>query len=220
MNLNFYEKYVLLTINDEKGTIPFGYAKTYGFAGALLIEMTNKKLIDFVDKKIVPLKNNSDDEILNETLQILSSKKKPQKVHNALQLLSLKMHKHFDIVIEKLIKKGILALKEDKILWVFKVKHYPTQNPEPENQIKSVLRGIVLYGNHPDIENIQLLGLIDAIDLYKEIFSKEELKKARKKTKELIKSEEISDSVQKIIQQEIMMAVAISVATTTTVSSS
>ena len=218
MELSFHEKYVLLTINDEKGNVVYGYAKTLGFAGAILMELSNLELIELVDKKVILKKDYSTDPILHEALQLIANKKKPPKVQSALQLISSKMHKKFDVVIEDLIGKGILAMEEKKVLWVFNVKHYPTQNAEPENQIKSALRGIVLYGNHPELENLQLLSMIDSVDLYKEVFTKEEMKKAKKKTKELIKGNAIGSDVQQIIQQEIMVAVMISITAATAAS--
>lgn len=219
MELTFYEKYVLLTINDEKGTISYGYAKTHGFAGALIMELSNHNLIELVDKKLIIKNDQCDDVLLTEALQILSSKKKPQKINSALQYLSAKIYKSFDKVIDGLIAKGILKREEKKVLWVFNVNHFPTQNAAPENQIKSALKGIVLYGNHPDMENIQLLSLIDALGLHKEIFAKDDIKKAKKRIKEIIKNDQIGNSIHNIIQQEIMAAVAISVATTTVVTS-
>jgi hypothetical protein len=53
MDLAFHEKFVLLTINDEKGTVSAGYSRTLGFAGALLMELFDKELIQIEDKKVI-----------------------------------------------------------------------------------------------------------------------------------------------------------------------
>jgi hypothetical protein len=219
MELAFYEKYVLLTINDEKGTVAYGYSKTLGFAGAILIELSFRELVKLENKKLILQKEACKDSILNEALTIISTKKSAPKINTALHLLSNKMHKSFDSVIDNLINKGILAREQKKILWVFNVNHFPTKNAEPENQIKSKLRGIVLYGDHPDGESLQLLSLIDVLDLHREIFKKEEMKKSRKKIKELVKNSDILGGVNELIQNEITTAVALSIASSVAVNS-
>ncbi|MFP4546613.1 MAG: GOLPH3/VPS74 family protein [Fidelibacterota bacterium] len=207
IDLALHEKFVLLTINDEKGTIAYGYSKSYGFAGILLMELYNRNLVEIKDKKISFTDKTTDSSILNDALKILKERKKPPKINQAIHLLSQKMHKHFDRVIERLVEKDILKIADKKVLWLFNVKYYPTQNPEPENLVKSKIKSIVLYGDHPDPESLCLISLIHVLDLYKEVFSKEEKKKAKKKVKEIVKEQKIAGDIQNIIQQEIMIAV-------------
>lgn len=220
MDLSLHEKFVLLTINDEKGTVAYGYAKTYGFAGAILMELFDKNLFTIDHKRIILSDKNPTAEVLQEAMELMRSKKKPPKVQEALHLLGQKMHKSFDNVIADLIEKGILKKEEKKLLWVFKVNHFPTQNPAPENLVKSKIKSIVLYGDHPDYENLCLISLVNVLDLHHEIFKKEEMKKAKKHIKELIKKQNIATDIQKIIQEEVMTAVTISLATTTVATSS
>ena len=205
--LAFHEKFVLLTINDEKGNIAPGYVKTLGFAGALLLELAEKNLITTEGKTIVCSAQTADSAILNSAIEILKSAKKPMKTATALQKIANKLYKQFDKVIEGLIEKEILRLEEKKVLWLFKVKHYPTKNSEPENLIKSRIKGIVLYGNQTDNESLNLIGLIHALNLHKEIFTKEEMKQAKTKIKELISNETVAKEISRIIQQQITAAV-------------
>jgi len=220
MDLKLHEKFVLLTINDEKGNIAYGYSNTYGFAGAILMELVQKELITLEDKKIVLTDKSDDSEILTEAIELLKTKKLPIKVQNAIQLLSNKFHKKFDEVIQGLIEKGILKLEEKKVLWVFNIKHFPTKNSEPEHLVKSKIKGVVLYGDHADFESLSLIGLINVLELHKEIFNKEEMKKAKQKIKEILKKDNIANDIQAIIQDEIMTAVALSLITTSVATSS
>ena len=167
IELALHEKFVLLTINDEKGTIAYGYSRSYGFAGIILMELFNKELIKIEDKKILIPVKSAPSNLLNDALEILKTKKKPPKINGAIHLLSQKMSKHFDQVIDGLVDKGILKIEDKKVLWIFNVKHYPTQNPEPENLVKSKLKSIVLYGDHADRENLCLISMIHVLDLYR-----------------------------------------------------
>ena len=54
MELNLVDKFILLALDDDKGTFatePF--ALTYGLAGAILLELSLKEYISIVDKKVV-----------------------------------------------------------------------------------------------------------------------------------------------------------------------
>ena len=61
---------------------------------------------------------------------------------------------------------GILVKEKKKVLWVFNVNHFPTKNAEHENLIKSKIKGIVLFENNPDTENLNLISLIHVLNLH------------------------------------------------------
>ncbi len=213
--LSFHEKYVLLTINDEKGNVVNAYAKTYGFAGAIIMELVEKDIITVQDKKIIFNRETAKSTILSDALTILLPKKKKLKLGTALHYLGDKFYKKFDDVLDNLVDKGILTKKEDKILWIFTTRKFPTENPEPENTIKSKIKGAVLYGNRPDQEIRNLIALVHTLNLYNEIFSKEERKKARKSIKKIVKEKNISNDIQAVIQQEITAAITLLISAST-----
>ena len=60
-NLNLAEEFLLLALNEEKGTVVFAasMALPYGLAGALLIELAEAGLVRIEGKKLVPAPRGS-----------------------------------------------------------------------------------------------------------------------------------------------------------------
>lgn len=220
MQLSFYEKYVLLTIDDDKGNVVHSSAKTQGFAGAVLIELINVGLVEVSEKIIMVKATHTTDPILSEAHTLLTEQNKSVTIDKVINLFASRLTKLFDEVITGLIDKNILTLSEEKLLWVFTLKRYPTSDPKPEMLVKKRLRQIVLEKVHPDSEEIQLLGLVQALDLHRQIFVKDEIKEAKRTIKTLLKDTPVSKSVHKIIQEEIMVALMASIAVTTVVTAS
>ena len=220
MQLSFYEKYVLLTIDDDKGNVVHSSAKTHGFAGAVLIELINVGLVEVSEKIIMVKATHTSDPILSEAHTLLTEQNKSVTIDKVINLFASRLTKLFDEVITGLIDKNILTLSEEKLLWVFTLKRYPTSDPKPEMLVKKRLRQIVLEEVHPDLEEIQLLGLVQALDLHRQIFVKDEIKEAKRTIKTLLKDMPVSKSVHKIIQEEIMVALMASIAVTTVVTAS
>jgi|TARA_R110002074_G_scaffold244087_1_gene415832 golgi phosphoprotein 3 len=51
-DLNLIDKFLLLALDDEKGSFNSGpFALTYGFAGAIFLELSLRECITIVDKK-------------------------------------------------------------------------------------------------------------------------------------------------------------------------
>ena len=78
MELNLVDKFILLALDDDKGTFarePF--ALTYGLAGAILLELSFKEYIDVVDKKVI-LRNHKrvGDPFLDSCLEKFINSKK------------------------------------------------------------------------------------------------------------------------------------------------
>ena len=118
------------------------------------------------------------------------------------------------------IDKNILTFSEEKLLWVFTLKRYPTSDPKPEMLVKKRLRQIVLEEVHPELEEIQLLGLVQALDLHRQIFEKDNIKDAKQTIKTLLTDMPVAKSVHKTIQEEIMVVLMASIAVTTVVTAS
>jgi len=220
MQLSFYEKYVLLTIDDEKGNVVHSHAKTHGFAGAVLIELLNAGLVEVSEKIIVAKAVQTTDPILFKAHTLLTEQNKSVSIDKVIRLFGSRLAKSFDEVITALIDKNILTFSEQKLLWVFTLKRYPTSDPKPEMLVKKRLRQIVLEGVHPELEEIQLLGLVQALDLHRQIFEKDKIKDAKQTIKTLLTDMPVAKSVHKTIQEEIMVVLMASIAVTTVVTAS
>ena len=219
--LNLIDKLVLLALDDEKGnfvsdSIPFGYC----LAAAAFFELTIEERIQILDEKVkVSNTQTLNDGALDYCLEIMAASKKERKAKRWIERIGNKASVIRKKTLNKLISLEILEEKEDKILWVFTNRKYPSTNDLPEHTLRKRLHDIVLDDAKPEMDEIMIISLVDACGLNKEVYGKETAKEKKKKIKSIIEEYEFADSTGKLIKElhETIMAVLITVITTSTV---
>ena len=220
--LNLMEELLLLAIDDDKGKIlsSSSCALPYGLRGALLLELFLAEKIDVVDKKIVVInKNNTGNEVLDNALNIIDTYHKQKTVKFWITKLTSKMKELRKDLLNQLISKGILEQQDKKVLWVIPATRYPTKNPVIENRVRKRIIGIVLHNEKLDERSSMLISLINACELIKEVFPKDNLKDAKKKIKNIIQDEKVGKAITSQVSDEIMTTVMLLMMTTTITSS-
>ena len=122
-------------------------------------------------------------------------------------------------LLNELITKGILEQQDKKVLWVIPATRYPTKNPVIENRVRKRIIGIVLHDEQLDERSSMLISLINACELIKEVFPKDNLKDANKKIKNIIQDEKIGKAITSQISDEIMLTIMVLMVATTVVTS-
>ena len=208
--LKLMEELLLLALDDEKGKIlsSSSCALPYGLRGALLLELFLAEKIDIVDKKIVVIdKSNTGNEVLDNGLNIIDTYHKQKTVKFWITKLTSQMKELRKDLLNELITKGILEQQDKKVLWVIPATRYPTKNPVIENRVRKRIIGIVLHDEELDERSSMLISLINACELIKEVFPKDNLKDAKKKIKTIIQDEKIGKAITSQISDEIMLII-------------
>jgi hypothetical protein len=215
------EELLLLALDDEKGKIisSSSCALPYGLRGALLLELVLAEKIDVVDKKIVVInKNNTGNEVVDNALNIIDTYHKQKTVKFWITKLTSKMKELRKDLLNQLITKGILEQQDKKVLWVIPATRYPTKNPVIENRVRKRIIGIVLHNEKLDERSSMLISLINACELIKEVFPKDNIKDAKKKIKNIIQDEKVGKAITSQISDEIMLTIMVLMVTTTVTS--
>ncbi|MBC8311082.1 MAG: GPP34 family phosphoprotein, partial [Candidatus Marinimicrobia bacterium] len=181
--LNLLEELLLLALDDERGKIisSSSLALPYGLSGAILLEFSLAGKILLEGNKLIVNDNSSTgNEILDKALDIINSSPKQKTIKYWVSKLERKMKGLKKDLLLHLIEKEILIETENKILWVIPTKRYPTNNPEPENQVRKRIKGIVIDGNDIDDRSKLLISLVNSCSLVNEVFTKDERKVANK----------------------------------------
>lgn len=229
LQVKLYEGLVLLSLHDEKGTSEGWYIE-YTVAAAVLAELLLAKRIqvnaDNKDKIEVLDASPTGDQVMDEVLQKIAAKKRPDILKNwVMSIANIPKLKHK--VAEQLVADGIIKSDEKKVLWIFTQKIYPEVNPEPERHLRHEMRRLVL--DKPleiDPRVALMVALAKSAYLLKDVFSKEELKTHKKRIEQIAKGEELGALTQDVIdavQAAVMVAVmlpAMLAATTASTSSS
>ena len=212
MALNTSEKFLLLIQHPLKSKFILPeQMKRAGFIGSILLDLANNKNIEIEDNKLIIKSNDTDLSPVHKTvLELIETSPKIRKVKTWVSRLSRKSGKFQKKVLLELEEKGNIRMHNKQFLGF---KYYKTElvrNGEREKIIKDI-REIVFKNKEITGNNALLLGLIEACRLYKTVcYTKEERKICKRKVKEIMKSDLISQGVDKVIkemQAAIVMAV-------------
>jgi len=227
--MKLYEGLVLLALQEETGNTTGSYLE-YTIAAAILAELLLLERIrvnaDNKDKVKVLDSSPTGDTVMDEALQKIADKKRPDTIKNWVsRIAQISKLKHK--VAKQLVADRIVKSEDKKVLWIFSYKVYPELNPEPEQQLRTDMRRLVIDNPIEVDPRISLLvALAKSANLLKTMFSKDELKNHRERIDKIAKGEELGALTQEVIsavQAAMMVAVmmpAIMAATTASTSNS
>ena len=194
------EKLLLLSIEDDAGeVIPFASeALRFGLAGAILAELSLLGKVTVQDKELILTEESlTGEELLDEVLILISDEEAPQKVTYWIRVLSTKKLKKK--VIARLAAKNVVALEEKHFAWVLPSAEGTPPGGSAKYGLKLHLRAVILAGEEPQPTDLVLLSLLKACRMLDLVFTRDELKAARKKVDERVKTEVFGKAVTKAI---------------------
>ncbi len=218
VTVNLPESLLLLAIDDESGKISSQMqAADLGSAAAILLELLIDGRIDTVDGKIRVIDDSTTGDVMFD--QALSAIRDSKKLHDAKYWVHMISRQHVkDRVLDQLVARNIVRKEEHRVLWVFPVDRFPVENPAPENDLREMLREVVITGYDPDARSAALIGLLKATNLTGTVFNKDERKAYKKRIEDISRGEQMSEAVSKILRDTQTALIAVMVATTATTS--
>lgn len=200
--ITFAEELLLLALDDEKGkfySMPF-MTLEYALVGAILMELALKNRLE-TDQEHLIIVNDAPtgDALFDKVLQIISQEPKTLNAKFWIREISKAIPNLKDILLERLIAKGIIKKSEHTILWVFSERCYPTLDDKEVKEVRTRIREIVLSDNIPNPRDIALITLLDTCNLIDKIFSKEELERAEKRIEQIAKMDLIGQALSQAV---------------------
>ena len=110
--------------------------------------------------------------------------------------------------LKRLVARGILEEQDDRFLWVFKSRRYPTIDGEAEREVKLRIMEVLFSDVIPDPRDIVIICLADVCGLFREMFSAREQENIAPRLKQVRKLDLIGQAVSQAIH-EIEMGIAI-----------
>ena len=102
---------------------------------------------------------------------------------------------------ERLCERGILRAAEDKVLFVFPRKLYPTRDAGPEQRMLARLRDAIFADRTElDPRTVVLLSLASGADLLKIPFDKRALKERKQRIEKITNGDMIGKAAKEVIQ--------------------
>ncbi len=202
--LTVAEEIFLLALDNSRGVMkpvtPF--ALDYALGAALLMEL---ELCDRIDTDLDVLKVISTapagDPLLDEALLELQQKTEPKPTSFWIERLTIRTKHMEDLVLEQLIRKGILKQENRRILWVFEVRRYPLIDDREVKEVRIRLRELILGDDIPDPRDVLLISLGNACRLLDDLFTPEEKERVRTRIAALARLDLIGDELAKSINK-------------------
>ena len=200
--LRFAEEIILLLLNDEDGSfarVPY-WSLNYAIAGGVLMDLALENRIDTdLEKMIVIDTTPVGDSLLDPTLADIGAGEEGDArfwVENTANRADAIREE----ALSRLVGQGILEQREDRFLWVFRSRRYPSVQGQAEREVK--LRIIeVLFGDQvPDPRDVVIICLADACGIFEKLLSKQELDKATPRIQQVRKLDLIGQAMTQAIQ--------------------
>ena len=106
-----------------------------------------------------------------------------------------------DAALDRLVERGILTREEDRFLWVFRSRRYPTVDGSAEREVKLRIMGVLLSDEIPDPRDIAIITLCDSCGIFDHMLAPRELAQARQRIDQVSKLDLIGQSVASVIEQ-------------------
>lgn len=200
--LDLTEELLLLALNEEKGTVILAASMTlpFGLAGALLMGLLQAGLVRIEGKALVAeSRGPSGDDLFDEIIGMIRASKRPCGLEHWVGKIGRSGGKIRNRLLARLVEKRILTKEDRRLLWLFPSSRYPQSDPRPEYDLRQRVRSEIL-GDRPLAERTAaLISLIYACDLVGVVFEKGERREARKRAKEICRSQPVGSAVARTV---------------------
>ncbi len=211
--LSFAEEILLLMLDDEDGSfVPVREsAVEYALAGAALMDLAFANRIDTDPDRLVLLDRQPTGHAIHDrVLDRIARSSEIKDTKSWLEMIA--RHDSTDIrdqALASLIEKKILEAQEEKFLWVFRARRYPTIDGRTQREVKRRITDVLLSEEVPDPRDVAIIGLAEACDILREVFAGRELNRIRPRIEQVRKLDllgrEVSGAILEI-ERSISMA--------------
>jgi hypothetical protein len=204
--LSFPEEIFLLALDDATGKVVIPAKEVVlssALVGAALAELSFLRKIDtdldnlyIVDAS--PIGNTVLDGLMETLVKTVHQK---GTIHNSLKALMPRARNVEVMTLSALVEKGILKEIGEKIFWFFPTRRYPIIDGQEMLDVERRLRNIILTDEIPSPRDAALISLVHACDLFREILSPKEFRRAAAKIEEFAKMDRLGHEVMRLINQ-------------------
>ena len=210
--LRFAEETILLLLNDGDGRfarVP-KWSLDYALAGGVLMDLALENRIDTDLEGLILIDDTpTGDALLDPTLaDIAAGKERTTNFwleHTADSADSIR-----EQALNRLIEQGILEVQDDRFLWVFRSRRYPSIDGTAEREVKLRIMGVLFSDEIPSPRDVVIICLADACGIFRGLLSSRELDNVGERIDQVRRLDLIGQALSKGIR-DIEMSIAASV---------
>ncbi len=214
--LRFVEEIVLLLLRDDDGRFVTvsNWSLDYATAGAVLMDLAMENRIDTdLDSLFLIDATPIGDSLLDPTLAEIAAQAEMGEKHDARFWVTSTARSGPAIreeALSRLVEEGILERQDDRFLWVFRSRRYPSVDGNAEREVKLRIMDVLFSDGIPSPRDVVIICLADACDIFKELLTRQELATVAARIEQVRKLDLIGQAMSRAIQ-DIEMSVAVSV---------
>ena len=202
----------LLLLDDSSGAFIRirDYSMRYALSGAILMDLALRNRID-TDLEGLMVTDNSPigDSLLDGLLRNIAQELGARSIRFWVERTAVHAESIRDVCIQRLVKKGILEERDQKILWVFQTRRYPVIDGQVEKEVKKRLFDVLFSDSIPDPRDVALLCLAQACGILNALLSSREIQRAEKRIDQVRRLDLIGQTMSSAIWDiEVSLAIA------------
>ncbi len=212
--LRFVEEILLLLLRDDDGKFinVSQSSMDRAVAGAVLMELAMEDRIDTdLEHLILVDATPVGDDLLDPTLAMIAAGQgvegQERDARHWVEQTAQKAPEIREATLDRLVERGILEREDDRFLWVFRSRRYPTVDGEAEREVKLRIMGVLFSDEIPSPRDVVIICLAHACGIFTELLSKRELEQATARIEQVRKLDLIGQAMTQSIQDfEIWLA--------------
>ncbi len=200
--LRFAEEIMLLLLDDQDGSfLPIPeWSMQCALAGAVLMDLALANRIDTdLESLVLVDKTPTGDSLLDSSLERIAASRDVHGARYWVENTAAYADEIREAALARLVQGGILNREEDRFLWVFRSRRYPTLDGRAEREVKLRIMGVLLSDEIPDPRDIVIICLCDACGIFNDLLSARELERARGRIDQVRKMDLIGQAVAKSV---------------------
>ena len=202
--LTFTEEILLLLLDDKDGSfVPIPKANLgCAIAGAVLMDLAFDYRIDTDPESLmVTDPAPTGNPMLDPTLAKLAAQGQGTDTRTWIRVLSVEDAPAIrEQALESLVARGIVVQREERVMWAFRTRRYPTIDGNVEQEVKLRISDVLFSDDIPDPRDVALIGLVDACDILRDVFPDRDMEQCRPRIDQLRKMD--------LIGRELAQAIA------------
>jgi Golgi phosphoprotein 3 len=202
--LTVAEEMLLLVLDDNSGTFVTepDININYALAGAVLADLALKGRIEADSDKLFVLEPKpTGDAVQDAVLARIAEADEVKDTAYWVAEIGQRGEEVREHLLARLVERGILKRVEEKVLWVFETRRYPTVDGREEREIKRRILDTLLSEGAPSHEDAVIISLADSCNLFRQMLGDRELENLRARIETIADSEAIGLAVGETIRQ-------------------
>jgi hypothetical protein len=167
MAITLAEEIMLLSLDDESGSVKQRQAAGWAVAGGILLELVLAERVSVAGKYLELADTTPTGEhLLDSRTALIKTWMRGRSKRRVTEWLTKDQAKAVRAALESLCERGMVVEEKRKALGVFPIRRYPEADGAVEGELRERLRAVVLDGAEPDMRTAGLIALIHSAKLH------------------------------------------------------